>query len=470
MSQLVCHYCGSLVPLKGLQSHQVQCSSEWHKRQKQLIPELQRAYPPRDVPNMLIPSSETDTKAIEKYNSFAKVLYLQESLNPCPSCLRLFPAKEMGAHFISCNNTPQKEGSSHAMKEPQRSISPEKQKNSPDRSKEQLEASPRLKVEKKHTAHPSTTTSSAQNTSQLEPFMPTRESSVSASQEKRKAPIRDLNGRPIAYCCHLCGREYLNVGSLTFHIPNCLEKRTASQNELPREYRTKAPHAPRVPIPEDRLAEDFLNRLEEYNQAAYRIYEQSSRVPCKFCGRRFNPDSLMVHVKACAKVHEATQNTPPSFSTSSNLQSGGPVTNANEIPVGGIKSKSAAYRALSAGKYVEIERAECSKCGRKFALDRLPVHESSCKGIGLKKENNPPASKILTERIKNFGVEDMKTKSESVSVPTSNQQPNTRLSTTVATMRQSMEQDTRVQCPCCNRKFNPDRIEKHVSICKARIY
>ncbi|KAF0972468.1 hypothetical protein FDP41_009371 [Naegleria fowleri] len=453
MTLLVCHYCGGLIAQESLQAHLVQCSSEWHTRQKQLIPELQRAYPPRDVPNMLYPSSESDKKAIEKYNSFAKALYLQDSLNPCPSCLHLFPAQELGAHFISCNNTPQKET---PMIKPQRSVSPEKPKYSPDRSKEKFEALSSQhsgkNVARSH--QPSTNVHS----SQIDQFLPTRETNVPASVDKRKVPTRDLNGKPIAYCCHLCGGEYLNVGSLTFHIPKCLEKRITSQKELPKEYRTKAPHAPTVPIPEDRLAEDFLYRLEEYNQQAYRIYEQSSRVQCKYCGRKFNPESLMVHVRACEKAQEKQNNVTPFTSPMST----GSSINMNNTPVGGHKPNG----SLASGNYVEIERAECSKCGRKFALDRLPIHESSCKGIGLKKENNPPASKILTERAKNFGIEHDKPKTTSESVSLS-----TPPSFSTAMFRQSLHaDDDRVACPNCNRKFNPDRIEKHVSVCKARVY
>ncbi|EFC49349.1 predicted protein [Naegleria gruberi] len=471
-AKLICYYCGENEEFGNLKDHMFQCSNNWHAQQQKLIPELQRMYPPRGLPSMMMPSSSKDKASIEKYNTYAKLLYCQESLNPCPSCLKLFKASELGEHFLRCNpsdnspkhhqqtmqqpqqqqnnkpsvsaSSPKKQQQSSTI-QPPRSCSPPRQvqytppKTSPSNSKSQLVRESSSGSIGSNSSNKSATIAS-QN---IDKYLPVRDSvsktAVSqsrSSSSQKKAPMRDINGKPIAYCCHLCGREYLNVDSLTFHIPQCLDKRAVSQKELPKEMRTKPPSAPTVPIPEDRLADEFLQQLDEYNQMAYRIFEQSSRVGCKYCGRKFNAEALIVHLRSCEK--QADKNPPPFGKNQPGAAARGGV-----VPFSAVVGKQSSNNSEA---YEELERAECSKCGRKFALDRLAIHENSCKGS--KKEVQPSPSKILTEKIKNMPNPSLDNVTTKISSQTSSSEPH------------------RVPCRVCGRKFNPDRIEKHESICK----
>lgn len=464
-SKLICYYCGEYEEFGNLKDHMFQCSNNWHAQQQKLIPELQRMYPPRGLPSMMMPSSSKDKASIEKYNTYAKLLYCQESLNPCPACFKSFKANELGEHFLKCNSSdspkhqptiqqfqqnkssipssPQKQQQSSTI-QPTRSSSPPSQvqytppKTSPSSAKSQL-----VRESSSGSVGSNSSNKSTSSTSQnIDKFLPVRDSvskaSVSqsrSSSSQKKAPMRDINGKPIAYCCHLCGRDYLNVDSLTFHIPQCLDKRAVSQKELPKEMRTKPPSAPTVPIPEDRFSDDFLQQLDVYNQMAYRIFEQSSRVGCKYCGRKFNAESLIVHLRSCEKQAEKN---PPPFG-----KPAGGATRGGVVPFSAVVGKQS--NSNNSETFEELERAECSKCGRKFALDRLGIHENSCKGS--KKEVQPSPSKILTEKIKNMpnpSLDNVTTKISTQQTPT----------------------ETRVPCRVCGRKFNPDRIEKHESICK----
>ena len=468
--KLLCQYCGEGHAFANLRSHIDQCSKNWVLTQRQLIPELQRVFPPREIPGIMFPSSESDSALIEKYNQLAKNLYIQESLNPCPGCRCLFTAQDLGSHFLDCDKDskdiqppvcpsprrPPSSASSSRGKTP--IVVQELKKQSPVRSST---TQPTMRESQQEFKQPKNSPQdfyqSIDNNASINNFLPSRGNSAQGSrnsQQKRKAPVRDINGKPLAYCCHLCGRDYLTVDSLLFHIPQCLEKRNSLQKELPRDLRTKAPKAPTTVIPEDKFDDNFLAQLDDYNREAYRIYETNSRIPCKYCGRKFNPDSLMVHWRSCEKSAQANaSSTLPGGLNKAGLgqQQRGPnaTVNPNFMPVGRSHSNP------MMGAYEEVERMPCPKCGRQFALDRISKHETTCKGIGIKKDNEPSASKLLAERIKNL--------------PSVNHSNVIALTQSITGSFSKPVEDERVPCSCCGRKFAADRVEKHEKICKGKM-
>jgi len=164
--------------------------------------------------------------------------------------------------------------------------------------------------------------------------------------------------KPLALTCHVCGRDF-GTTSLEIHVKQCLEKRVAKQlrvrkaltvcihlnthvtlacaclhcNQLPENCRTDAAPAPDLPIPVERdyeTREEFqacvavlpalvyapshlcpwcdgcwhgCSAIDEYNAAAMAQY-RSCMATCQ-CGRRFEPESLIVHQRSCGDARAA---------------------------------------------------------------------------------------------------------------------------------------------------------------------
>ena len=93
------------------------------------------------------------------------------------------------------------------------------------------------------------------------------------------------------------GKEY-GTTSIKIHLKSCIKK-WEEQEEL-------KPVKERRPVPEEPdKFEDVLTGkmkaldLEEYNNEAFKAYNEKALVPCKNCGRTFLPDRLEVHLKSC---------------------------------------------------------------------------------------------------------------------------------------------------------------------------
>ncbi|KAL9654681.1 hypothetical protein ABK040_006743 [Willaertia magna] len=392
MNHLVCHICGENFTLENLSSHLLVCSSEWNNKQKKLPSHLQRVYPPRGPPSLMLPESIKDTQQFTKYNLMAKCIFIQESLNPCPDCLTLFTADDLLLHNCSTTklikekpkiqislNEERPSTSNRTFDIQKQNTSSNNNNNSTTRKS--ITKSPSLRASNEMFSN------GTANQQDVQKFLPKRDSSPQYKKSPKKSMVtRSLNGKPLGIYCHLCGREYLTVESLYIHIPQCIDKRKASQLELPKEMRTKAPSPPTLTIPVDKDAEDFLQRLEDYNNEAYRIYEQSSRVSCKYCGRRFSPESLIVHLRGCEKQAENKQymsnnsKIPSSKNTIGSSNSGGNAieSNYNDRKIT-TSSNTQNIESQESNPSEKDERIACKCCGRKFSPDRIQRHEAICK-------------------------------------------------------------------------------------------
>lgn len=45
------------------------------------------------------------------------------------------------------------------------------------------------------------------------------------------------------------------------------------------------------------------DKMSEYNDDAFKNYNDKALMPCQNCGRTFLPDRLEVHLKSCNKAH-----------------------------------------------------------------------------------------------------------------------------------------------------------------------
>ncbi|KAK9693847.1 Elongation factor Tu GTP binding domain [Popillia japonica] len=98
--------------------------------------------------------------------------------------------------------------------------------------------------------------------------------------------------KPPMFPCYLCGRLF-SVNSIYIHEPQCLKKWRAENDKLPPNKRRQEPLKPDIKFTPDGKIDhratteaNWLSHLEQL-------------VPCRNCGRTFNPDRVGVHEKSC---------------------------------------------------------------------------------------------------------------------------------------------------------------------------
>ena len=94
--------------------------------------------------------------------------------------------------------------------------------------------------------------------------------------------------------------------------------------------------------------------IEEFNDAAYQAWAGDLE-PCPNCGRRFLPDRLAVHARACSKAPKSER----------------PASSGAGGTGGGIPSS----RGVTKPKHM---LPVCHLCGREFGTASLAIHQKSC--------------------------------------------------------------------------------------------
>ena len=134
------------------------------------------------------------------------------------------------------------------------------------------------------------------------------------------------------------------------------------------------------------------------------------------------------------------------------------------------------------------DRVACSICGRKFAPDRIEAHEKACKASASRKKRVFDSSKMRvqgTDAAQFQGMSRDEPKKKKVDFRKQHEQlvANMRAARQIqqyeddkakgkavgpppALPKYEMENDDRVECPYCGRKFGADAAERHIPVCE----
>ncbi|CAG5124678.1 unnamed protein product [Candidula unifasciata] len=249
---------------------------------------------------------------------------------------------------------------------------------------------------------------------------PTTNSSAASKTDLGSAPamgtkIREASPqRARTVVCYICGREF-GSKSISIHEPQCLEKWKVQNAQLPKEQRRPIPRKPQGPV-----------SREEMNEAAWKS-SQAQLVPCPNCARKFAPDRLVVHQRACKPK-------------------GG----------GGGGATSTAAPTKSPAVIRKPATIVCYICGREFGSKSISIHEPQCiikwhiENDKLPKSMRRPEPKKPEMRV--IGG----TKSGAYDVDAINE-----------AAWQSAQSNL---CPCenCGRTFLPDRLIVHQRSCRPK--
>ena len=103
---------------------------------------------------------------------------------------------------------------------------------------------------------------------------------------------RKKQSRPMGIMCYICGREYFSK-SIGIHVEKCKEKWIYTESQKPKHERRKLPKEP-TNFDDMATGKKTVSR-DDYNDEAYKEYNESALVKCDGCSRTFLPDSLIKH-------------------------------------------------------------------------------------------------------------------------------------------------------------------------------
>jgi len=163
-------------------------------------------------------------------------------------------------------------------------------------------------------------------------------------------------------------------------------------------------------------------KLDAYNEEAFKDWKETVLEPCPNCGRTFLPDRLIVHLRSCK--------TPVEHKDKEQKE----------------KSKNLMPSAIALHKDIEPEKPTKPK--------KKPESLAAILRAAKKGGAGP---------VKAFDTEDVVAIKEK---PNQKGQSSTVMPKKPKTMDlQPAGSDDRLPCPCCGRKFAPDRLDTHHAIC-----
>jgi hypothetical protein len=237
---VTCYICGRDFGSASIAIHEPQCMKKWEAEMDALPPEQRRPRPVRP--------SVSEGASLEERNEAAQQSH-EAVLSPCPHCGRTFNSDRLVVHLRSC-------GGKHGTSKPVHGKQPPQQ---------------------------------------LHGDVDARAAETCVPAGKTRAPHKGATKPPRGLrfvTCYICGRDF-GSASIAIHEPQCMKKWEAEMDALPPEQRRPRPVRPSV---------SEGASLEERNEAAQQSHE-AVLSPCPHCGRTFNSDRLVVHLRSCGGKH-----------------------------------------------------------------------------------------------------------------------------------------------------------------------
>ena len=198
---------------------------------------------------------------------------------------------------------------------------------------------------------------------------------------------------------------------------------------------------------------------------------------CYICGNKYGTTSLNIHLKSCKKKWEDQEAQKPPNERKPVPE---PPKALSEIAVKGqITSKDMEkYNEDAYHDWKDKALEACPNCRRTFFPDRLQIHLRSCKTVVDKEDSKAEKPKNLMPSAKVKEISEDQPKKERKKPQRvahlikaereASKGGNTVEPTKSKAMNAAPADDDRTPCPCCKRKFAPDRFDVHYNICSKK--
>ncbi|XP_018343007.1 PREDICTED: uncharacterized protein LOC108749017 [Trachymyrmex septentrionalis] len=274
---VTCYVCGREFGTASFPIHEPKCMEKW-ERENNLLPPSQRRPRPQK-PAVGIEHNDWNAAAWEQS---------QEQLIPCAKCGRTFLPERLPVHERSCKATP---------KNNERLATPANGRN----------ASPTVPCSicgrrfgtrsiKIHEPQCNRRWQAQNDASQQEDPALYRQKSANSGQGSSQSMYPNLSQKKTV-TCYICGRDF-GSSSIAIHEPQCLKKWHAENDKLSPARRRKEPQKPEIIYIQDPSTGNMVVDQAATVEANWMTH-LSQLIPCKHCGRTFNPDRVNIHEKSC---------------------------------------------------------------------------------------------------------------------------------------------------------------------------
>lgn len=278
---ITCYICGREFGTASFPIHEPKCIEKWDRENNSLPPSQRRPRPQRPVVGT--DHSDWNTAAWEQS---------QEQLIPCAKCGRTFLPERLPVHERSCKATP-KNVINNESKPERLSTSASTRNVVPPTVPCQI-CGRRFGTRSIKIHEPQC------NRRQL-----TAQNDLTSPQKKSVTYADSVDNAPSMYpdmsqkktvTCYICGRDF-GSSSIGIHEPQCLKKWHAENDKLSPARRRKEPEKPQVVYIQDHQGNKIID--QEATTEANWMSHLNQLVPCKYCGRTFNPDRVSIHENSC---------------------------------------------------------------------------------------------------------------------------------------------------------------------------
>eukprot|EP00002_Diphylleia_rotans_P027534 TRINITY_DN5523_c0_g1_i3.p1 TRINITY_DN5523_c0_g1~~TRINITY_DN5523_c0_g1_i3.p1 ORF type:complete len:501 (+),score=91.19 TRINITY_DN5523_c0_g1_i3:71-1573(+) len=248
-----------------------------------------------------------------------------------------------------------------------------------------------------------------------------------------------MANRPRMLICHICGQGFGTM-SLPIHQKACIKKWEIEQSKLPQHLRSKLVN------PMEVNPKNFAN-IDEYNDAAFSA-ANSNLVPCENCGRTFKPESLQIHLRSCVSLNGQMGGGVKARLSKGNSAVNSPQTTAYvPSPKGGPSFSSTTASTTSSNRPLSASKKQIPQQQQADASNRFSHTHYGASSVSFAQDAPQQAqgSSALSrgQSIKRMG-------SMQGASPMNAGGP------VILSL---------VECSYCHRRFNADRIEKHMNAC-----
>ncbi|KAL6443600.1 hypothetical protein ACFW04_001619 [Cataglyphis niger] len=277
---VTCYICGREFGTASFPIHVPKCMEKWERENNSLPPSQRRPRPQRSM--IGVEHSDWNASAWEQS---------QQQLVPCAKCGRTFLPERLPIHERSCKAAP---------KNNERLATPANGRNvvPPTVSCRVCGRNFGTRSIKIHEPQCSRRWQQMQNdlANEQKDQLTLQSQKSAKNQEDSPSMYPDLSQKR-TITCYICGRDF-GSSSIAIHEPQCLKKWHVENDKLSPARRRKEPQKPDVIYTQDSRTGNMVVDQAATAEANWMTH-LSQLVPCKRCGRTFNPDRVNIHENSC---------------------------------------------------------------------------------------------------------------------------------------------------------------------------
>ena len=162
--------------------------------------------------------------------------------------------------------------------------------------------------------------------------------------------------------CYFCFKK-INSKNYVFHVHDCeTQWKMKNINKDPSIFKPKD-----FDLISTKVSALTKEQIDSYNESVLENKDSMTLIPCDNCARNIMKCQMEEHLKNCKPMESYVNKNK---------------NEENEVKISNNEGKYDidSYIKEEEKTLASMELVPCEKCGRKFAPDRLPVHERGCKG------------------------------------------------------------------------------------------